>query len=98
MIIATWFYGATVTGAKFANMASSLDAAQAKQSGLNQSGPMRICKISSIYKKDIADGLEEMKQHWPTWNGIQSKIDNSKDQKQMSPRPNSPAIASLTPD
>jgi hypothetical protein len=88
---------ATITAAKATSLASSLDAAQVKQSS---SEPIwayaNMVKISAVYKTQIADGLEEMKKHLADPGiAIQSQIDNlEKTKKQMVAKdPNSPAIA-----
>ncbi len=53
---------ATVEGKKFAGMQSSLNAAQAKQSSAEPVWAYaNMVKISSVYKKQISDGLDEMK-------------------------------------
>ena len=55
-----------------------------------------MVKISSVYKKQISDGLEEMKKHMADPGmAIQSQIDNlEKTKKQMAAKdPNSPTIA-----
>jgi hypothetical protein len=55
---------ATISGAKFTSLASTLDAAQAKQASSESIWAYaNMVKISSVYKKDIADGLDEMKKH-----------------------------------
>ncbi|MGB7582994.1 MAG: hypothetical protein WBL85_11180 [Sedimentisphaerales bacterium] len=89
----------TITGAKATNLASSLDAAQAKQSSTEPIWAYaNLVKISSVYKKEISDGLEEMRKHLadPAM-GIQSNIDNlEKAKQQMAAKdPNSPMIASF---
>jgi hypothetical protein len=88
-----------MSGAKATGLASSLDAAQAKQSS---SEPIwayaNMVKISSVYKKQISDGIEDMKKHAADPGmGIQSKIDNlEKTKQQMAAKdPNSPMIASF---
>ncbi len=89
----------TITGAKATNLASSLDAAQAKQSSSEQIWAYaNLVKISSVYKKEISDGLEEMRKHLADPGmGIQSNIDNlEKAKQQMAAKdPNSPMIASF---
>ncbi|MGD0572818.1 MAG: hypothetical protein ABSB11_07320 [Sedimentisphaerales bacterium] len=90
---------ATIAGAKATNLASSLDAAQAKQSSSEQIWAYaNLVKISSVYKKQISDGLEEMRKHLADPGmGIQSNIDNlEKAKQQMAAKdPNSPMIASF---
>ena len=55
---------AAISGAKFASLASSLEAAQAKQASSESIWVYaNMVKISSVYKKQISNGLEEMKQH-----------------------------------
>jgi len=89
----------TIAGAKATNLASSLDAAQVKQSS---SEPVwayaNMVKISSIYKKEISDSLEEMRKNLSDPGmSIQSNIDNlEKTKQQMAAKdPNSPMIASF---
>jgi hypothetical protein len=89
----------TIASAKATNLASSLDAAQAKQAS---SEPIwayaNLVKISSVYKKEISDGLEEMKKHMADPGmTIQSQIDNlEKTKQQMAAKdPNSPMLASF---
>ncbi len=89
----------TMAGAKATNLTSSLDVAQVKQSS---SEPIwayaNMVKISSVYKKQISDGLEEMKKHMADPGmAIQSNIDNlEKAKQQMAAKdPNSPMIASF---
>ena len=54
----------TIAGAKATNLASSLDAAQVKQSSSESIWVYaNMVKISSVYKKQISDGLDEMKKH-----------------------------------
>jgi hypothetical protein len=88
---------ATISGAKFANLASSLDASQAKQSSNEPIWAYaNMVKISSVYKTQISDGLEEMRKHLADPGmSIQSQIDNlEKSKKQIAAKdPNSPAIA-----
>jgi hypothetical protein len=88
---------AVISGAKFANLASSLDAAQAKQSSTEPVWAYaNLVKISSIYKKDIANGIEEVRTHIADpAASIQSNIDNlEKTKKQLAANdPNNPAIA-----
>jgi hypothetical protein len=88
---------ATIASAKFAGLASSLDAGQVKQSS---SEPIwayaNMVKISSVYKTQIADGIEEMRKYAADPGmAIQSKIDNlEKTKKRMAAiDPNSPAVA-----
>jgi hypothetical protein len=88
-----------IAGAKAASLASSLDAAQVKQSS---SEPVwayaNMVKISSIYKKEISDSLEEMRKNLSDPGmSIQSNIDNlEKTKQQMAAKdPNSPMIASI---
>lgn len=89
----------TIAGAKATNLASSLDATQVKQSS---SEPIwayaNMVNISSVYKKQISDGLEEMKTHMADPGmAIQSQIDNlEKTKQQMAAKDsNSPMIASF---
>lgn len=90
---------AIISGAKFAGLASSLNAAQAKQSSSDSIWAYaNMVKISSVYKKQISDGLEEMKKHMADPGmAIQSKIDNlEKTKQQMAAKdPNSPMVASF---
>jgi len=88
-----------MSGAKATGLASSLDAAQVKQSS---SEPIwayaNMVKISSVYKTQISDGLEEMRKYAADPGmAIQSKIDNlEKTKKQMAAKdPNSPMIANF---
>jgi hypothetical protein len=88
---------ASISGAKSAGLASSLDAKQVKESS---SEPIwayaNLVKISAVYKTQISDGIEEMRKHAADPGmAIQSKIDNlEKTKKQMvSADPNSPMIA-----
>jgi hypothetical protein len=89
----------TIAGAKAASLASSLDAAQAKQSSSEQIWAYaNLVKISSVYKKQISDGLEEMRKDLADPGmAIQSQIDNlEKTKQQMAAKdPNSPMIASF---
>ena len=89
----------TIAGAKAANLASSLDAAQAKQASSESIWAYaNMVKISSVYKTQISDGLEEMRKHMADPGmSIQSQIDNiEKTKKQMAAKdPNDPMIASL---
>ncbi|MGA2171778.1 MAG: hypothetical protein ABSG82_02025 [Sedimentisphaerales bacterium] len=87
----------SISGAKTAGLTLSLDAVQVKQAS---SEPVwayaNMVKISSVYKTQISDGIEEMRKHLadPAM-AIQSQIDNlEKTKKQMaSADPNSPMIA-----
>jgi hypothetical protein len=86
-----------VAGDKFSSLASSIDAALAKQATTE---PVWIyanmVKIDSVYKKEIADGIEEARSHLADpAASIQSNIDNiEKTKKQIAARdPNSSAIA-----
>jgi hypothetical protein len=90
---------AIITDAKFVNMASALDAAKGKQSAAD---PLWIyanmTKISSVYKKDIAEGVEEVRSHLADpAASIQSNIDNlERTKNQIAEKdPNSPAIATF---
>ncbi len=88
-----------MSGAKFTNLASSLDTAQAKQSSNEPIWAYaNMVKISSVYKTQISDGLEEMRKHLADPGmTVQSQIDNlEKTKKQMTVKdPNSPMIASF---
>ncbi|MGA2070102.1 MAG: hypothetical protein ABSG97_02030 [Sedimentisphaerales bacterium] len=90
---------AAIAEAKAASLASSLDAAQVKQSLTEPIWAYaNLVKISSVYKTQISDGLEEMRKHLadPAMS-IQSNIDNlEKTKNQMAAKdPNSPMIARL---
>jgi hypothetical protein len=85
-----------MSGAKATSLSSSLNAAQVKQSA---SEPIwayaNMVKISSVYKTQISDGIEEMRKYAADPGmAFQSKIDNlEKTKKQMAAKdPNSPAI------
>ena len=89
----------TIASAKFAGLASSLDAAQAKQAS---SEPVwayaNLVKISSVYKTQISDALEEMKKHLANpAMAIQPQIDKlEKLQKQLAAAdPNNPGLAGV---
>ena len=88
-----------ISGAKATSLASSLDAAQVKQAS---SEPVwayaNMVKISSVYKTQISDGIEEMRKYAADPGmAIQSKIDNlEKTKRQMAAKdPNSPMIANF---
>ena len=88
-----------MSGEKVAGLVKSLDTAQVKQA---TSEPIwayaNLVKISSVYKKQISDGLEEMKKHMADPGmAFQSQIDNlEKSKKQVAAKdPNSPVIAQL---
>jgi hypothetical protein len=89
----------SLSGEKVAGLMASLDAAQVKQSS---SEPIwayaNMVKISSVYKTQIADGIEGMRKHLtdPAMD-IQFKIDNlEKTKQQMAAKdPNDLMIASL---
>ncbi len=87
----------TIAGAKAASLASSLNAAQAKQSSSESIWAYaNMVKISSVYKTQISDGLEEMRTHIADPGmSLQSQIDNlEKTKQQMAAKdPNSPMIA-----
>jgi hypothetical protein len=89
----------TITGAKATNLASSLDAAQVKQSSTEPIWAYaNLVKISSVYKTQISDGLEEMRKNLADPGmAIQSNIDNlEKTKQQMAAKdPNNPMIAQL---
>ena len=89
----------SLSGEKVAGLMASLDAAQVKQSS---SEPIwayaNMVKISSVYKTQISDGLEEMKKHLADPGmTIQSQIDNlEKTKQQMAAKDsNNPMIASF---
>ncbi|MGA2323348.1 MAG: hypothetical protein ABSG22_05825 [Sedimentisphaerales bacterium] len=89
----------SLSGEKVAGLMASLDAAQAKQSS---SEPIwvyaNMVKISSVYKTQISDGLEEMRKNLADPGmAIQSQIDNlEKTKQQMAAKdPNNPIIAQL---
>ena len=89
----------SLSGEKVAGLMASLDAAQVKQSS---SEPIwayaNMVKISSVYKTQIANGIEEMRKHLanPAMT-IQSQIDNLEESKKriVSADPNSPTITQL---
>ena len=89
----------SLSGEKVAGLMASLDAAQVKQSS---SEPIwayaNMVKISSVYKTQISDGLEEMRKNLADPGmAIQSQIDNlEKTKQQMAAKdPNNPIIAQL---
>ncbi|MGD0551877.1 MAG: hypothetical protein ABSB25_04415 [Sedimentisphaerales bacterium] len=89
----------SLSGEKVAGLMTSLNAAQVKQAS---SEPIwayaNMVRISSVYKKQISDGLEEMRKHLADPGmTIQSQIDNlEKTKQQMAAKdPNSPMIASF---
>jgi len=90
---------ATIAGAKTTSLASSLDAAQVKQSSTEPIWAYaNMVKISSVYKKQISDGLEEMRKHLADPGmSIQSNIDTLEKTKQqmVAKDPNNPMIASF---
>ena len=87
----------SLSGEKVAGLMASLDAAQVKQSS---SEPIwayaNMVKISSVYKTQISDGIEEMRKHLadPAMT-IQSQIDNLEKTRQQTAAkdPNNPMIA-----
>jgi hypothetical protein len=88
-----------MSGEKVAGLVKSLDNAQVKQA---TSEPIwayaNVVKISDVYKKQISDGIEEMKkQAVNPGAGIQQQIDNLEQTKgQMAAiDPNNPAIGSF---
>lgn len=88
-----------VSGGKSAALASVLNAAQIKQASTEPVWAYaNMVKISSVYKTDISDGLEEMRKHIadPAM-GIQSQIDNLEKTRQqvIAKDPNSPMISSF---
>jgi hypothetical protein len=86
-----------LSGEKAAGLMTSLNAAQVKQSSSESIWAYaNMVKISSIYKKEISDGLEEMRKHMADPGmAIQSQIDNiEKTKKEMAAKdPNDPMIA-----
>ncbi|MFH1370933.1 MAG: hypothetical protein ABII09_06570 [Planctomycetota bacterium] len=89
----------SISGEKAAGLVKSLDIAQAKEA---TSEPIwvyaNMVKISDVYKKEISDGIEEMKKHAANPGaGIQQQIDNLEQTKSRlaAADPNSPAIGSI---
>lgn len=88
-----------MSGEKVASLVKSLDNAQVKQA---TSEPIwayaNLVKISDVYKKQISDGIDEMKkQATNPGAGIQQQIDNLEQAKSRlaATDPNNPAIGSI---
>jgi hypothetical protein len=87
----------SLSGEKVAGLMASLDAAQVKQSSTEPIWAYaNLVKISSVYKTQISDGIEEMRKYAADPGmAIQSKIDNLEKTKKQITDPNSPMIARL---
>jgi hypothetical protein len=88
-----------MSGEKVAGLVKSLDAAQVRQA---TSEPIwayaNVVKISEVYKKQISDGIEEMKKQAANPGaGIQQQIDNLEQTKSRMAAidPNNPAVAQI---
>jgi hypothetical protein len=88
-----------MSGGRTAGLIKSLDAAQVRQASSEPIwGYANMVKISDVYKKQIADGIEEMKKHAANPGaGIQQQIDNLEQAKSRlaATDPNNPGINSI---
>jgi hypothetical protein len=88
-----------MSGEKAAGLIKSLDAAQVRQASSEPIwGYANVVKISDVYKKQISEGIEEMKKHAANPGaGIQQQIDNLEQTKSRlaAADPNNPGIGSL---